>query len=412
MYTPVFFLYRDRENYLHTTSQSLTAVPLHYYYERVVTIATLHSMKTERNSFRLVAHASPRDTLLELLDLLVADTDDARFGFILSAAGSLRSWSDRLHPPRKSRRLRLKFPAYVHALDGNLIGSIASFGDLSDHLSLAVASSRMHFVVLGRRRPHVCPRPSQLVRRPGAWRGTRLTVPVTWGDVQVRKLCSVASPVELVLTNTQITDAGLVHLAQLPLQRLSLDRTHITDAGLVHLTQLPSLHSMSLCRTQITDAGLVHLRQLSSLQTLALRQTQITDAGLVDLSKLPLLYLNLTHTQVTDAGLVHLSGLPLTMLDLTDTQITDAGLVHLSGLPLTMLDLTDTQITDAGLVHLAELQLERLLLDGTQITDAGLLHLTGLPLRELRVRRTRVTDKGLETNLLDVQRIPCKVISS
>lgn len=78
-----------------------------------------------------------------------------------------------------------------------------------------------------------------------------------------------------------VTDAGLVHLKNLPqLQLLALYGSHITDAGLVHLKDLPQLQTLSLDGTHITDVGLVHLQDLHQLKRLELSRTQVTDAGL------------------------------------------------------------------------------------------------------------------------------------
>ena len=66
---------------------------------------------------------------------------------------------------------------------------------------------------------------------------------------------------------------------------LNLSRSKITDAGLLHLKGLTSLQTLSLYRTQVTDAGLVHLTGLTSLKSLDLRGTKVTDAGVADLQK-------------------------------------------------------------------------------------------------------------------------------
>ena len=57
---------------------------------------------------------------------------------------------------------------------------------------------------------------------------------------------------------------------------LFLSRTQITDAGLAHLANLTNLRGLTLSNTQITDAGLVHLSNLTNLQVLYLSDTQIT----------------------------------------------------------------------------------------------------------------------------------------
>ena len=61
---------------------------------------------------------------------------------------------------------------------------------------------------------------------------------------------------------------------------LILSGTQVTDAGLVHLQGLKKLGGLILTDTQITDAGLVHLQRLESLSALRLDETKVTDAGL------------------------------------------------------------------------------------------------------------------------------------
>ena len=64
-----------------------------------------------------------------------------------------------------------------------------------------------------------------------------------------------------------------------------LSDTQIADAGLVHLSGLTSLGALFLNNTQITDAGLAHLKGLTSLLYLHLENTQITDAGVAKLKE-------------------------------------------------------------------------------------------------------------------------------
>ena len=86
------------------------------------------------------------------------------------------------------------------------------------------------------------------------------------GDVIVDEK-SADKPVVLVgLTNTAVTDAGLVNLKGLThLQMLALGNTQVTDAGLEHLEGLTTLTILKLWGTSVTDAGLLHLRSLTQL---------------------------------------------------------------------------------------------------------------------------------------------------
>lgn len=98
-------------------------------------------------------------------------------------------------------------------------------------------------------------------------------------------------------------------------QHVFLENTQVNDAGLVHLKGLKTLQTLSLS-PQVTDAGLVHITELTTLQALGL-SPQVTDAGLVHLKGLKKLhYLNLCGTQVTDAGLEHLqTALPTCVIE-------------------------------------------------------------------------------------------------
>ena len=129
--------------------------------------------------------------------------------------------------------------------------------------------------------------------------------------------------VDANLKETDITDAGLAHLAELTqLRSLSLNDTQIADAGLAHLVGLTQLQWLDLNGTRITDAGLAHLVGLTQLKELGLDKTRITDAGLAHVARLTQLKkLGLYNANITDAGLPHLVGLnQLEYLDLVDTQ--------------------------------------------------------------------------------------------
>ena len=86
--------------------------------------------------------------------------------------------------------------------------------------------------------------------------------------------------VSLHLGGTDVTDAGLSHLAGLTsLKRLHLENTGITDAGLVHLAKLEELLYLNLYQTEVSDAGLSHLQGLKNLKNLYLWQTNVTPEG-------------------------------------------------------------------------------------------------------------------------------------
>ncbi len=80
--------------------------------------------------------------------------------------------------------------------------------------------------------------------------------------------------------------------AKATLVHLDLSDSQITDTGLVHLKGLKNLTDLGLFNTQITDAGLLHFKGLTKLEMLYLANTddyptdtKITDAGVAELQK-------------------------------------------------------------------------------------------------------------------------------
>lgn len=221
------------------------------------------------------------------------------------------------------------------------------------------------------------------------------------GDEDLARLRPAAGLRALSLDSaSRIGDAGLLHLAGLPLRAIDLRNTHVSNAGLPALLQLPALAELSLQHTAVTDAGMAVVARIPGLQNLVLSNNPISDAGVAHLRAVSSLrVLSIYDTQLTDAGLTHLATLTgLEELSLADTAITDAGLKHL--LPLTQLHhlfLDRTAISDAGLTDLAALpNLRALFLNGTGISDAGLTRLVTAPvLQEAFLEQTRVTEEGV-----------------
>ena len=112
----------------------------------------------------------------------------------------------------------------------------------------------------------------------------------------------------------------------------NLSGRELTDEGLVHVAQLDNVASLNLKGTRITGAGLVHLRQMKSLQMLHLEQTAIDDQGIKHLADLQnLRYLNLYGTKITDKSLDQLAGLKnLQRIYVWQTAVTDDGVARLA----------------------------------------------------------------------------------
>lgn len=154
-----------------------------------------------------------------------------------------------------------------------------------------------------------------------------------------------------------MTDEKLVPVAKLVgLVALWIDNSNVTDAGLTHLAGLKNLTNLDLYSSpRINGSGFEHLRGLQSLRTIMLHGTRTNDAGLAHLRKLTSLEsVNLTDCPVTDEGLTHLSGMPnLAAFDLSGTLVSDHGIDHLRTMPsLRQVWFQRTAVTEVGRARL------------------------------------------------------------
>lgn len=157
---------------------------------------------------------------------------------------------------------------------------------------------------------------------------------------------------------------------------LDLQRSKVDDADLAAIRDsFPALAWLNLFNTEVTDAGLAHLAGWKTLRYLDLNTTRVTDAGIPSLRGLPLTRLVLASTRVTDDGLATVrAAVPgVTELMIDGTPITDAGVKHLEGWEaLSELNLARTAVTDAGLGTLRGLTgLKTLDVSETNVTAAG-----------------------------------------
>jgi len=137
------------------------------------------------------------------------------------------------------------------------------------------------------------------------------------------------------LTGTEITD-GL--LEELDLGRLAdldtliLSNTSVTDQGLLHLQYLANVTAISLDGTSLDGTGLIYFQRLKKLRFLDLSGTKIRDASLVHLEKLNNLdYVRLNNTGISDAGLAYLEALPhLQLLEIKNTKVSPVGIQRLT----------------------------------------------------------------------------------
>jgi hypothetical protein len=211
-------------------------------------------------------------------------------------------------PRPRSRRSRWYIAAGCLVVVLNLV----AFGLLSPQLSAA----RYYEVEHGGSAGYRFNAPIWLQDVLGKWKAGR------------RILYQTGTPVALHLSKSDVSDASLERLTELPhLEILNLSETQISDAGLQYLTSLSVLSELHLSDLSVSDAGFVHLAGLKELTVLAIDGTRLTDASLPQVgtfSKLRRLYLS--RTEITDAGLPHLYSLTsLQQLDLRSTHVTAEG---------------------------------------------------------------------------------------
>lgn len=100
------------------------------------------------------------------------------------------------------------------------------------------------------------------------------------GDDDLAILKGSETIVELNLRGTDVTDAGLAHVATLKnLKKLHLEKSKVTDAGLEQLKGLTNLEYLNLYGTEVSDAGIEHLKGMKSLKKVYLWETKVTEAG-------------------------------------------------------------------------------------------------------------------------------------
>jgi hypothetical protein len=213
----------------------------------------------------------------------------------------------------------------------------------------------------------------------------------------------------MVSAAPQVTDADVKELVELAMMgNVEAAGQPLTD-HLVHWDWLVHLEAVNLSNTQVTDAAVVHLAKLTTLEDVMLSNTQVTDDGVRRLASLPnLKFLVLCNTKITDESLSHLAGCQrLESLDLDSTNVTDRGIEHLAGVrSLLSLYLPNTQITNKALASVAKLErLEELSLEDCPIDDEGIRHLAHLRgLQFLTLDNTGLTNEGLES-LFDLQQL-------
>jgi Leucine-rich repeat (LRR) protein len=186
-----------------------------------------------------------------------------------------------------------------------------------------------------------------------------------------------------------VGDSDIAELTKLPaLTKLDLSETRITDRGLLDLKSAPNLTEFNLFYAElVSDQGIAVVKNLPHLKRLDPRGAKITDSTLQLLNRLTSLEsLDIAFTQVTDSGIGQLALPNLKELSPGGNKLTDAGLQCLRQMPaLTSLDLRGAQRTDSGLWSVS-------------LTESDLDAIATLKnLRSLRLNGEAVSARGLET---------------
>ncbi len=126
------------------------------------------------------------------------------------------------------------------------------------------------------------------------------------GDASAATLAHVSALRHLEIHMTGLTDAGVAHLAGLPLEVLWLG-PRVTDEAMRTLAGMPTLKYLDICAHMVSDAGVAMLATLPNLEVLWLSRCGLTDAAVSSLIQLRgLRELNVNFTGVSENGLARL----------------------------------------------------------------------------------------------------------
>ena len=99
-------------------------------------------------------------------------------------------------------------------------------------------------------------------------------------DEHLLELNAIQNVIWLNLAGTEISNAGLKNLQNMPLKKLHLERTQIGDEGMPSIATLVGLEYLNLYGTKVTDAGLEQLKDLKNLQKVYVWQSAVTAEGM------------------------------------------------------------------------------------------------------------------------------------
>ena len=115
---------------------------------------------------------------------------------------------------------------------------------------------------------------------------------------------------------------------------------------------------IDLRNSNITDAGMVHLAKLKSLADVQLEKSKATDAGVEAFKGLNLKQINLNYcTSISDVSMDVLGEMKtLEGIQVDYTKLTDKGMEKLAGLTkMKRLRIRGCDVTGEGIAHIAKL---------------------------------------------------------
>jgi hypothetical protein len=194
---------------------------------------------------------------------------------------------------------------------------------------------------------------------------TRYSFPNSCSDAEVAQF-RLMPRLAYVSAPQALSDMGLETLAAFPaLQQLSLEAcTQISDAGLIPLAESKTLESISLPR-QISDDGARHISSIATLRSVSFAyESRVTDCGIAELVRLPFLKSLVLGPGLTDLSANHLVQMQaLERLELRATRFTAKAFHELKQLPtLKSLNLSMVPIDDDTISALQGLRLQSLVI--------------------------------------------------
>lgn len=243
----------------------------------------------------------------------------------------------------------------------------------------------------------------------------------------MRHLAALKKLEEIEVVYNRINGVQFSALTSPVLKRVSLGNSGAGDETLAELSRHTSIENLELSNSKVTDAGIVHLTALKKLTAIYVSQTAVTGKGLAPLQGKPITRLGVGTTGVailedlTDAARLfpgvrflqvpRFASVPaetiptiarlfpeLEKLATPDVKMADASWSGLSAMSkLTVLTLDGSDISDAAVSSLQQMKkLESLDVSNSKLTDAALPQIAKIKgLKYLDTRNTAITEPAL-----------------